>query len=204
MSKRKHEETHSCDEDKELFRMSQDYQNTALAYNKKQRKMLENMNNQLKSKHKKLEGMTTKLQNKITKLEDTIRNMKNVDKQIAYHKKELEILRPLKKAFSTNDEEDKAFYIHQSELARFKKMKLQNMYTPPPPPPQQSLPPQPPPPPQQSLPPPPPPPQQSPPPLPPQQPPPPLPPQQPSVNLHKSDEQKRQDKLLAYSRQLDW
>ena len=202
MSKRKHEETHSCDEDKELFRMSQDYQNTALAYNKEQRKMLENMNNQLKSKQKKLEGMTTKLQNmttklqnKITKLEDTIRNMKNVDKQIAYHKKELEILRPLKKAFSTNDEEDKAFYIHQSELARFKKMKLQNMYTPPPPPPQQSLPPQPPPQPQQSPPPPPP---------PPQQPPPPLPPQQPSVNLHKSDEQKRQDKLLAYSRQLDW
>jgi len=77
MSKRKHEETLSCDEDEELFRLSQDYKNRELAHSKYQHKLLYNMNNQLKSKSKKLEGMHTKLQNKITKLEDTIRNIQS-------------------------------------------------------------------------------------------------------------------------------
>ena len=171
MSKRKHEET----ENEQISILSQARQNNTLArirmeltYSRNECILLEGINKQLMSKNKKLEDMYTKLQNKITKIESRNQNMKNVDKQITYHTKELARLTIRKDKGILRRNEHDALCTHSNELYNCQQLKLQYMTTPQqqprPPPPQPPQPPPPrPPPPQQ------PPPQ---PPRPPQQPPP--------------------------------
>ena len=52
---------------------------------------------------------------------------KNFDKRIAYHSKELERLRPGKRAFTLNAKECKAFYMHRDAVVKLREQQLSLM-----------------------------------------------------------------------------